>query len=129
MARALDADGRPDEALALYRITPGGDPRDPAVADRMGWIYLQAARLPEAVRIYQDLVAGQPNSSTCRYHYGMALLGNGDRDQAMEQFQRALELNPPPEERDRIRASRALRGRPDHTSASTAAACPFAFTL
>jgi cellulose synthase operon protein C len=102
LARELDANGQADKALTIYRAVLGGDPRDPAFADQLGWIYLRGGRMEQALQVYEALTTSQPNSSTYRYHYGMALLRNGEQAQAEEQLQRALELNPPPEERQRI---------------------------
>ena len=112
LARALDANGRPDDALTIYRAVLGGDPRDPAIADRLGWIYIQRGRVGQALKLYEDLTANQPNSSTYRFHYGMALLRDGDGVEAETQLQWALELNPPEEERRRIQTLLQACGSP-----------------
>lgn len=103
LARVLDANGQADEALTIYHAVLGGDPHDPAFADQLGWIYVQRGRVGQALNVYEALATSQPNSSTYRYHFGMALLATGDRALAEEQLQRALELNPPDAERKHIR--------------------------
>ena len=55
-----------------------------------------------AVEIFRDLVSKVPDNSTYHYHYAMALLQKGDKEQAKKECQAALERKPKKEEQDRI---------------------------
>jgi tetratricopeptide (TPR) repeat protein len=113
----------PDNAVALnnvaYMMAEGGEdldlalndarrakqklPDNPDVADTLGWILIKKNLSDEAIRVYNDLVAKQPNRSTFRYHLGMALYQKGDRVQAKKELQTALQNHPSKDEEAKIR--------------------------
>ncbi len=114
---------QPDNAVALNNLAfviaeQGGDldvaltyaqrakqkfPQSLEVADTLGWIYLKKQLTPNALEIYDDLVAKQPASSTFRYHRGMALFQKGDKPQAKKDLETALRNHPSKDEEGKIR--------------------------
>ena len=66
-----------DTALSLAQRANDRAPRTPQIMDTLGWIYLKKNLSDEAVRVYGDLVAIDPATSTWRYHYAMALYQKG----------------------------------------------------
>ncbi len=92
-----------DQALTLAQRAKQKLPNDPDVADTLGWIYIKKNLSDNAVDIFRDLVAKQPNRSTYRYHLGMALFQKGDKPQAKKELTGALQKNPPKDEELRIR--------------------------
>jgi tetratricopeptide (TPR) repeat protein len=72
------------------------------ISDTLGWIYLKKRLTPEALGIYDGLVARQPKNSTFRYHRGLVLLQKGDKIEAKKEFQTALLNKPQPDEQKKI---------------------------
>jgi len=77
-------------------------PNYPEVADTLGWIYLKKNLSDQAIEIFKKNVAQQPNSSTYRYHLGMAWYQKGDKLQARQALVEALKYSPSPYERQKI---------------------------
>ena len=118
---------QPDNAVALNNLAfviaeQGGDldvaltyaqrakqkvPQSDEISDTLGWIYLKKKLTPNALAIYDGLVAKQPANSTFRYHRGMALLQKGDKIQAKKELQTALLNKPHPDEQAKINAGAA----------------------
>jgi tetratricopeptide (TPR) repeat protein len=74
-------------------------PDHPAVADTVGFVYLQANRQNAALQQFRyalELARNQsgPESPIVHYHLGLSLMAEGRKQEAAEAFQRALELNP-----------------------------------
>jgi tetratricopeptide (TPR) repeat protein len=74
------------------------------ISDTLGWIYLKKNLADNAIEIFKDLVAKEPNHSTYRFHLGMAYQQKGDKTKAIEQLKEALKYNPAPEEKSKIQA-------------------------
>jgi tetratricopeptide (TPR) repeat protein len=114
---------QPDNAVALNNLAyviaeQGGDldvaltyaqrakqrlPQSLEISDTLGWIYLKKQLTPNALEIYDALVAKEPSRSTFRYHRGMALVQKGDKIQAKKELETALRSNPPKDEEGKIR--------------------------
>jgi tetratricopeptide (TPR) repeat protein len=74
-------------------------PDHPAVADTVGFVYLQSNRQDAALqqfRLALDLARAQagPESPMVHYHLGLSLMAQGRKQEAAESFAKALELNP-----------------------------------
>jgi tetratricopeptide (TPR) repeat protein len=74
-------------------------PDHPAVADTVGFVYLQNKRQDAALQQFRyalELARSQsgPESPIVHYHLGLSLLAEGRKQEAADAFQRALELNP-----------------------------------
>jgi len=72
------------------------------VSDTLGVIYLKKGLSDNAIDVFRDLVARQPNHSTYRFHLGLALSQKGDKTKALEQLREALKYNPSKEEKQKI---------------------------
>ncbi|MCS6951557.1 MAG: tetratricopeptide repeat protein [Bryobacterales bacterium] len=131
MGRAAEARGiyeqilklEPDSPVALNNLAyviaeSGGDldlaltyaqrarqrlPNSDDVADTIGWIYVKKNLSANAIAIYEQLIARQPNNPTFRYHYAVALLQKGDKARARQELLAALRNRPSKEEEGRIR--------------------------
>ena len=93
-----------DLDLALTRAQRATQllPKYPEVADTLGWIYLKKNLSDQAIDLFKRNVAQQPNSSTYRYHLGMAWYQKGDKTQARQALVEALKYNPSSYEKQRI---------------------------
>ncbi len=91
-----------DQALTRAQRATQLLPRYPEVADTLGWIYLKKNLSDQAIEIFKRNVAQQPNSSTYRYHLGMAWYQKGDKTQAHQALIEALKYNPSAYEKQRI---------------------------
>lgn len=70
-------------------------PEDPFILDTYGWIMLQAARdTSAAIDALEKAVRRSPGTAQYRFHLGMAYLARGRRDDAVEAFEQALQLDP-----------------------------------
>src|SRR5262249_10498397 len=97
-----DSGGDLDDALTKAQRAKQMLPSLGEISDTLGWIYLKK-RLPDnAIDIFKDLVAKQPNHSTYRYHLAMAYQQKGDKTRAMEQLKEALKYNPQSDEKRKI---------------------------
>ncbi len=79
--------GSLDQALGLaqraMRIAPG----QPVFSDTMGYIYLKKGLKDSAVQVFGNLVKKYPAYPMFRYHFGMALLENGDKKGAKKELE------------------------------------------
>jgi Flp pilus assembly protein TadD len=83
-----------DQVLTMAQRARQQLPKNPEIADTLGWIYIKKNLSEDAVRVFQDLVKESPNDPKFHYHFGMALLQKGDRPQAKTQLELALKANP-----------------------------------
>ncbi|HOG28645.1 MAG TPA: hypothetical protein PLN93_11340 [Vicinamibacterales bacterium] len=118
-ARAADALGRREEAVASYRAAqeaaPLGDPRlvrraaqrglqrapDAGTAEAArrsldGWRAFERGAFEEALAELDRAVAARGQDGVHRYRRARVLAATGDRARAREDFQRALDSRPPP---------------------------------
>jgi tetratricopeptide (TPR) repeat protein len=91
-----------DQALTRAQRATQLLPKYPEVADTLGWIYLKKNLSDQAIEIFKRNVAQQPNSSTYRYHLGMAWYQKGDKTQAHQALVEALKYNPSGYEKQKI---------------------------
>jgi len=93
-----------DLDLALTRAQRATQllPKFPEVADTLGWIYLKKNLSDQAIDLFKRNVEQQPNSSTYRYHLGMAWYQKGDKTQARQALVEALKYNPSSYEKQKI---------------------------
>jgi tetratricopeptide (TPR) repeat protein len=86
-------------ATALAEEAQRALPDHPAVADTVGYVYLQSNRQDAALqqfRLALELARAQagPESPMVHYHLGLSLMAQGRKQEAAESFAKALELNP-----------------------------------
>jgi Flp pilus assembly protein TadD len=114
---------QPDNAVALNNLAyviaeQGGDldvaltyaqrakqklPQSLEISDTLGWIYLKKQLTPNALAIYDELVAKAPTHAAFRYHRGMALFQRGDKPQARKELEAALTFKPTKDDEGKIR--------------------------
>jgi Flp pilus assembly protein TadD len=81
-------------------------PGDPDVQDTLAWWYYLTHDYQEAIHILKKVIRAQPDQALYHYHLGMAYLNVGDREQAWQHLQRALDLGIDAEHRSRIMEQR-----------------------
>jgi len=91
-----------DEALSMATRARQKMPNSPDIEDTLGWIYIKKNLSEEAVRLFKDLVAQQPNNASFHYHYGLALLQKGDRPMARKELEIAISHNPSKDDAGKI---------------------------
>lgn len=99
-----------DLALTYAQRAKQRLPNSDDVTDTIGWIYIKKNLSANAIAIYEQLIAKQPNNPTFRYHYAMALLQKGDKARARQELLTALRNRPAKEEEGRIRELMARIG-------------------
>jgi tetratricopeptide (TPR) repeat protein len=83
-----------DAALKLAEVAAAALPDTPEVNDTLGWVYYKLQFTERAIPRFEQSVASAPDVADFRYHLGLALLANGDWDQARAELTHALEINP-----------------------------------
>ena len=111
LAFMLADDGRDlDQALTMAQKAKQQRPNDNNVSDTLGWIYIKKNLSDSAIVIFRDLVKTDPERSTYRYHYAMALYQKGDKASAKKELEAALSSKPAKDEENKIRDLMAKLG-------------------
>ena len=66
----------------------------PQFEDTLGWAQLKKGDIKSAIATLEPVVAKLPDLAAVHYHLGMSYAADGKPDQAREQFQKALNLEP-----------------------------------
>ncbi len=87
-----------DAAVKQYRDLKAAAPApynfDEVELNTLGYQLIAAKKFNEAVRIFQLNAEAYPKSSNAYDSLGEAYMGNGDKSQAIANYQKSLELNP-----------------------------------
>jgi tetratricopeptide (TPR) repeat protein len=86
--------GRGDEAEAAYRAAVAADP-NVGNYNKLGIGMLKLGRLDQAAEAFQQAVAADPSVTEPYFHLGEIFAQQGQNDQAIQQFQKVLEIGPP----------------------------------
>jgi predicted Zn-dependent protease len=70
------------------------DPTNPAIADTLGWLYLQAGEANRALPLLDEAHRGLPKDPEVAYHWATALAEAGDTQRALEALQRLVQSAP-----------------------------------
>lgn len=92
-----------DQAMTLAEHAKKRMPNNPNISDTLGYVYYKKNLNSEAIRIFKQVVEDDPKNATFRYHLAMALLKQGDKQQAKEEAQKALQMSSQPQEQNKIR--------------------------
>jgi tetratricopeptide (TPR) repeat protein len=92
-----------DEALRLATRAKDLLPKNPDILDTLAWVYVKKQMTDEALAIYRNVVAGNPGNAVLRYHFAVALLQKGDKQEALGQCETALQSHPSKEDEAQIR--------------------------
>jgi tetratricopeptide (TPR) repeat protein len=99
-----------DQALTMAQKAKQQRPNDSNVSDTLGMIYIKKNLADSAISVFKELVKTEPERSTYRYHFAMALAQKGDRASAKKECEAALKAKPPKEEEAKIRDLMAKLG-------------------
>jgi uncharacterized membrane protein len=87
-----------DRAAEQYHevkaVTPTNYNLDEDELNALGYQLVQAHKLPQAIRIFQLNVEAYPNSGNTYDSLAEAYMDDGDKSQAIANYQRSLQLNP-----------------------------------
>jgi tetratricopeptide (TPR) repeat protein len=75
-------------------VTPTNYNLDEDELNALGYQLVQAHKLPQAIRIFQLNVEAYPNSGNTYDSLAEAYMDDGDKSQAIANYQRSLQLNP-----------------------------------
>ena len=101
-----------DSALALYTVLKRTYPDSllgEAALNSLGYVLLQAGKLPDALRVFQRNVAEYPSASNSHDSLGEAFMALGNRAKAIEHYERSLALDPT--NTNAVARLKTLRGR------------------
>jgi tetratricopeptide (TPR) repeat protein len=86
--------GNLDEAMQLVQKGLQKRPQEPHLLDTAGWIYIKKNQAQIAVPMLRRLTEKYPNDVDFRYHYGVALLSQGNKGEARKELEQALQKHP-----------------------------------
>jgi tetratricopeptide (TPR) repeat protein len=83
-----------DRALELAQEAKEITPKNPTVADTLGWVMHKRDVYPVAITLFREAIAnyqpGTPNRALTRYHLALSYEANGEPDRAVEELRAAL---------------------------------------
>jgi TPR repeat protein len=88
----IDSGRKVDEALSMLREVLASAPHEAAYLDSYGWALYQLGRYREAIPPLCDAARRDPGHPEVQAHLGDALWRVGRKNEARQQWQRALEL-------------------------------------
>jgi Flp pilus assembly protein TadD len=96
-----------NKALPLIQQAKRLAPGDARVTDTLGWVLAQRGAYTSALKELNDAAGQMPGNPVFQYHLGYAHLKSGDKAQAREHLQKALQSSQ--EFEGRAEAQRLLR--------------------
>jgi tetratricopeptide (TPR) repeat protein len=82
------------EAESLIAKAIQAEPDNPYFIDSMGWVFFMSGRFEQARSELERAVSLMPDDATLREHLGDAYRALGQRDAALAQWRKALEIEP-----------------------------------
>lgn len=104
-ARIFESQGKLKEATAKMEIEIQLVPKDPGVAFELGVLYYRAQKYAQAKGAFIRAIVLDDNYSNARYFLGLLYDREGDKESAIDQFDRILQLNPGNEQIKQILAN------------------------
>ncbi|MEA1833291.1 tetratricopeptide repeat protein [Methylobacterium durans] len=101
-----------DQAFTMLKQAVDASPRDGMIIDSLGWAYYRLGRWDDAVRELEKAVELKPGDPTINDHLGDAYWRAGRRLEGKFQWQHAKDLNPEPDELEKIN-EKLKNGLPD----------------
>ncbi len=92
-----------DQALGFIQRALRRSPNDPNFNDTLGLVYIRKKLTGQAVQVFRDLVAREPDNPSFHMHFGMALYDAGDMRLAKKELESALKHKPSAIEAAKIR--------------------------
>ena len=90
----IDQGGDKERALLYAETARAAMPRDPRIADTLGWIYYHKQMYQKSSSLLKEAVDQFPDQPVILYHYGMAQYGNKNADEAQKSLNKFLALSP-----------------------------------
>ena len=90
----LQAQGKVDDAIALYRAALARDPSDAVTRSNLGAALASKGQLDEAIVQYRTALDLAPNDADALYNLGNALMAQGKLAAAAGEFREALRIEP-----------------------------------
>jgi tetratricopeptide (TPR) repeat protein len=91
---ALEAKGRPDEAISFYREALRLKPDYVEAHNTLGTALVKQGQIDEAIGQFQEALLLKPDYAYAHYNLGIALAMKGQTDEAISQYQEAIRLKP-----------------------------------
>jgi tetratricopeptide (TPR) repeat protein len=79
------------EALRLAMQAKQALPDQPHIADTLGWVHYKRKSYSLAISQFRQALENRPNDPVIQYHLALALYGNGEKQQAIESLEKALD--------------------------------------
>jgi tetratricopeptide (TPR) repeat protein len=93
LARLWKALGKAGSATLQYKALLQKSPQDPVALEGLAALYVEEGRFKEARGLYETLVAAHPNRAGGRAMLGLVAAELGDRETAVTQLKKAVELD------------------------------------
>ena len=90
----LEHGGDKERALSYAETAQQGLPRDPYIADTLGWVYYRKQMYAKSVSLLKEAVDRLPEHPVILYHYGMAQYANNNSVEAKKSLAKFLTLSP-----------------------------------
>ena len=90
----IERGGDKDRALSYAETAREALPRDPHIADTLGWIYYHKQMYAKSVSLLTEAVDRFPEEPLILYHHGMAQYGNNNSAEAKKSLSKFLTLSP-----------------------------------
>ena len=100
----VDRNTNIDESFRMLKQAVELSPRDGMIIDSLGWAYFRLGRWDDAVRELEKAVELKPGDPTINDHLGDGYWRTGRRLEGKFQWQHAKDLNPEPEDLEKINA-------------------------
>jgi protein O-mannosyl-transferase len=114
LAFELQADGKADQAIAMYQQSLQVNPYRPEVRFKLANFLLERHRFDDALAQFRTGVSLDPDDIDLRQGLGAALQDMGRLDEAIEQFNQVIRLNPNDADAySNLGNCYGMKGRPD----------------
>jgi tetratricopeptide (TPR) repeat protein len=90
----IEHGGDKERALAYAETAWKVSPKDPHIADTLGWVYFHREMYAKAASVLKEAVNSLPESPVILYHYGMAQYRNNNNVEAKKSLTKFLTLSP-----------------------------------
>ncbi|MCK4660720.1 MAG: sulfatase-like hydrolase/transferase [Phycisphaerae bacterium] len=94
LARAVEQQGRTDEAASLLRRAVELAPENDDFRKRLAQILIKDQRWAEAIQELTTIIDSSPDDVEVPYHIGLALLGMEQYEKALAEFKRGQHMDP-----------------------------------